>query len=252
MTADIEPFEFATTEEQKSYLIHRAARFFKRYATELDGLKNLLEVRLNQLALAYTLNNNLPRESVHVRSRVKTMESFLEKLTKKGWPYYYYLTEVAKDLVGARVVCWFRDDCYGMLNCLQGSEQFDLRADSLEDYIKDPKASGYRSIHILADLEYDRVIKGTDGTRSIGTDKFVCEIQLRTKLQDAWGEFTHEMHYKFGEQLDADYEVLVSESANRLASEDRQAVAIRNILQRLEGHDAKHEGMKDDDSEPSK
>jgi len=139
-------FAAATTEEQKSFLIQRAARFFKRYGTELEGLRNLLDVRLSQLALAYTLNNNLPRESVTVRSRVKSFESFLDKLAKKGWPHYYYLTEVAKDLVGARVICWFQDDCYGMLKCLQASSQFALRNDSLEDYIDSPKRSGYRSV----------------------------------------------------------------------------------------------------------
>ena len=171
--------------ERKDFLTQRAIRFYNRYGDEIDTIRQLLEVRLNQLALAYTLTNDLPRESVHVQTRVKNLSSFLKKLKRKKWPEFYYPTEIATDLIGSRVVCWFLDDCYGMLDLIKSSKQFKIRAKSIEDYIKNPKPSGYRSIHLLSDISYDRV-KNLDGKRVVKEDNIVCEIQIRTKLQDSW------------------------------------------------------------------
>lgn len=225
-------------------LIARARRFFKRYGDELESVSSLLKIRLQQLAIAYTLENSIPRESINVISRVKTLESFLKKLEKKYWPQFYYPSKVATDLIGARVICWFLDDVYGMLGYIKDSKHFEIIEDSIEDYIKTPKVTGYRSIHVLSDISYDRV-KLIHGTRKVVDDRLVCEIQLRTKLQDAWGDFTHEVHYKVLGGFAEEYETLVAEISNRLASEDRSALAIRNILQD-QVSDKNHEGLTDD------
>jgi putative GTP pyrophosphokinase len=60
----------------------------------------------------------------------------------------------------------------------------------------------------------------------------ICEIQIRTKLQEAWAEFTHEVHCKVPVELEADYETAIAEIARRLDAEDRSALAVRDILQR--------------------
>jgi putative GTP pyrophosphokinase len=101
---------------------------------------------------------------------------------------------------------------------------------SLEDYIRDPKGTGYRSIHLLADISYDRV-KSYKKQRTVVEDRMICEIQIRTKLQDAWAEFTHEVHCKIPSESQADYETAIAEIARRLAAEDRSALAVRDILQ---------------------
>jgi putative GTP pyrophosphokinase len=98
----------------------RAIRFYARYGGEIEQIKDLLAIKLRQLALAYTINNNLPPEAVTVQARTKTLDSFLKKLAHDGWPDFYYPTEVVKDLIGARVVCWFLDDCYGIVDAVKG------------------------------------------------------------------------------------------------------------------------------------
>jgi putative GTP pyrophosphokinase len=236
------PKEFKNLQQRSDFYVGRARRFFSRYGQELDSIRKLLEIRLDQLALAYTLEHNLPRESVFVCSRIKSLESFLKKLEKKGWPEFYYPSEVATDLIGARIICWFQDDCYGVLEFLKSSAHIGLRPQAAEDYIEAPKPSGYRSIHLLADVSYDRV-KTKGQKRVLVSDTMACEIQIRTKLQDAWGEFTHEVHYKVSSRFHSDYEILVAEIANRLASEDRSALAIRNILQRAR-EEKRHEGLR--------
>lgn len=134
-------------ENTQEFLTNRAIRFFDRYGEELEQIRKLIEIRLNQLALAYTIENKLPRESVIVSTRVKSLKSFLKKLEMHNWPDFYYPTEVIKDLIGARVTCWFLDDCMGMYDYIINSRQFRVLADTTKNYINNPKPSGYRSIH---------------------------------------------------------------------------------------------------------
>jgi putative GTP pyrophosphokinase len=222
-----------TRKERRDFLTERAVRFFDCYGDELESISQVLKIRLGRLASAYTAENELPREAVHVHSRVKSLASFLRKLEKTDWPMFRYPTDVITDLIGARVICWFVDDCYGMLNYIQATKQFRVKPRTVEDYIGDPKRTGYRSIHLLADVSYDSV-KTYRKQRTVVEDKMICEIQIRTKLQDAWGEFTHDVHCRVPAEFQADYETAIADIASRLAAEDRSALAVRDILQRQE------------------
>ena len=214
-------------------LSQRAVRFYHRYGEELESIRQLLHIQLDKLALACTLENRLPRKAIRVVSRTKELKNFLLKLEKKGWPEFYLPSEIIDDLIGARSICWFQDDCYDMLNLLQDSKRLKLLSDSIEDYNKTPKASGYRAIHVLGDVTYDQVVhKGNK--HQIVTGEMTCEIQIRSIFQDAWGELTHQMHYKIAEQKRAKYNQLVSSLADRLFAEDKAAVAIRELLQKKE------------------
>jgi putative GTP pyrophosphokinase len=217
--------------ERIDFLTERAFRFFNIYGDELESISQILKIRLSGLASAYTVENKLPRKAVVVQSRVKSLTSFLRKLEKTDWPKFGNPTEVITDLVGARVICWFIDDCYGILDYIQATRQFRIKPRSLEDYIREPKPTGYRAIHLLADVSYDRV-KTYKERRAVIEDRMICEIQIRTKLQNAWSEFTHEVHCKVAAEFQADYEKAIAEIANRLSAEDRSALAVREILQR--------------------
>jgi putative GTP pyrophosphokinase len=211
-------------------LTQRAVRFYDRYGWELESIRKLLHIQLDQLTLAYTLENGLPRKAVQVVSRTKELKNFILKLEKMGWPEFYLPTEVVHDLIGARVICWFQDDCYGMLDLLRESSRIALVPDSVEDYIARPKPSGYRAVHVLGNVTYDQVVR-TKAKHHIAAGKMICEIQIRTLLQDAWGELTHQMHYKIAKPSRMQYNELVSTMAERLAIEDREAVAIRKLMQ---------------------
>ncbi|MEJ2247859.1 MAG: GTP pyrophosphokinase, partial [Acidobacteriota bacterium] len=87
-------------------------------------------------------------------------------------------------------------------------------------------------IHILADVSYDRV-KTYKKKRMIIEDRMICEIQIRSKLQNAWSEFTHELHSKVPTEFQTDYDAAIADIANNLAVEDKSALVVREILQRL-------------------
>ncbi|MEJ2690470.1 MAG: GTP pyrophosphokinase [Deltaproteobacteria bacterium] len=214
-------------------LSQRAVRFYSRYGDELESIRQLLHIQLDQLALASTLENGLPRKAIRVVSRTKELKNFLLKLARKGWPEFYLPTEVIHDLVGARIVCWFHDDCYAMLNLLRESQRLTILPDSIEDYNENPKPSGYRAIHVLADVTYDQVVR-KGKKHEIVAGKMTCEIQIRTLFQDAWGELTHQMHYKIDQRERAKYNELVSTLADHLFVEDKAAMAIREVLKKAE------------------
>lgn len=214
-------------------LSQRAVRFYHRYGEELESIRQILHIQLDKLALACTLENRLPRKAIRVVSRTKDLKNFLLKLERKGWPEFYLPSEIIDDLIGARIICWFQDDCYDILNLLKDSKRLKLLNNSIEDYNKTPKASGYRAIHVLCDVTYDQVVHKGD-KHQIVTGKMTCEIQIRSIFQDAWGELTHQMHYKIAEQKRAKYNQLVSSLADRLFAEDKAAVAIRKLLQKEE------------------
>ena len=226
-------------EEQKQLtqeqLRERAVQFYVRYKKEIEEVTSLLAICLNQFALAYTIENKLPKEAVAVTTRMKSLDSFLKKLMRKGYPSFYNPTEIITDLIGGRVTCWFLEDCYGMIKQINSSKKIKTRKDTLEDYINQPKKTGYRSIHILADILDDAVVKDNSDSIKVDQQDFVCEIQIRTKLQDFWGDLTHEFHYtgkEFGENQST-YAKLVSEMANRFAAEDRSTFALRNLYQTI-------------------
>jgi putative GTP pyrophosphokinase len=221
-------------ESRQDFLTNRAIRFFDRYGDELEQISKLIQIRLNQLALAYTIENKLPKESIIITSRVKTLKSFLKKLEMNGWPEYYYPTEVVKDLIGARVTCWFLDDCRGIYSYIISSRQFHIDDQNTKNYIEVPKQSGYRSIHVQAAISYDRV-KSDLGKIKIVPEDMTFEVQVRTKLMDTWADLTHEFHYKaktVGIDNKALEEILKAQS-NRLFSEDESFLAMRNVYQEM-------------------
>ena len=213
------------------FLTERVIRFYNFYGDELESINQVLKIRLGALASAYTTENKLPPEAVLVHSRVKSLTSFLRKLEKLNWPMFGHPTEVITDLIGARVICWFVDDCYGMLNYIQATNQFLIKPRSLEDYIIDPKPTGYRAIHVLADISYDRV-KTYQNRQTVVEDQMIGEIQIRSKLQDAWSDFTHAMYIKVPTEFQENYEATIAQIATRLAEQDKAAMAVRNILQK--------------------
>nr|WP_216629970.1 RelA/SpoT domain-containing protein [Brevibacterium renqingii] len=92
-----------------------------------------------------------------------------------------------RDIVGVKVLCKSPRDQRMMFAALCDPEQlgaFELIEQ--KDYTKPPKASGYRACHVTLRIPSDQ-----------GAPVF-AEIQVKTRLQDAWSELTHEDMYKPG------------------------------------------------------
>ena len=212
----------------------KAIEFFQKHQNELEHIRQILDIRLNQLSHAYTAENRLPPEAVMIKTRVKTFESFMKKLETLGMTDFDFPGKIVHDLIGARVVCWFLDDCRGITNCITSSNFVNVQKDKVFNYIDKPKTSGYRGIHLHATIAYERMSAANCQVK-LSSEKLLCEIQVRTKLMDAWADLTHEFHYKsklLGIE-DHHLERVLEAQAKRFFSEDESFVAMRNLYQKM-------------------
>ncbi|MFT5201439.1 MAG: hypothetical protein ACI9C1_000814 [Candidatus Aldehydirespiratoraceae bacterium] len=93
------------------------------------------------------------------------------------------------------------------------------------DYVLEPKESGYRAWHV--DLQVGFEVDGD-------TAAAIAELQVRTLLQDSWGELTHEDTYAKDGELPPLVEVLSKRMADLFATLDDIAEDLRSELDRLD------------------
>jgi putative GTP pyrophosphokinase len=137
------------------------------------------------------LNNRLSLQGEHnpiesIKSRVKSLDSIIRKLEKRGLPITPESAEEnLHDIAGVRVVCSFVDDIYKIEECFLA--QGDVTLVTRKDYIREPKPGGYRSLHLI--------IKTPIYTENGKKEMFV-EIQMRTIAMDFWASLDHKLMYK--------------------------------------------------------
>ena len=123
----------------------------------------------------------------HIKSRVKTSESIVRKLKKRGYESTLEnMQKYVNDIAGIRVICSFTSDIYRVADML--ANQSDVKVLFIKDYIKNPKESGYKSYHMIVSVPIylsDSVIDTK------------VEVQIRTVAMDFWASLEHKMNYKF-------------------------------------------------------
>ena len=152
------------------------------YNSALKEVSTKLEILNDEFQYVHQYN---PIE--YIKSRIKSPESIVKKLKKNGYESSIQnMVNYVNDIAGIRIVCSFTSDIYRMAEMI--GKQNDLTVVSIKDYIKHPKASGYKSFHMQVSLPIflsDRVV-----------DTMV-EIQIRTIAMDFWASLEHKIYYKF-------------------------------------------------------
>lgn len=121
-----------------------------------------------------------------ISSRIKEPMSIAEKLQRKGLALTLdNMVTKLRDIAGIRVTCPFISDVYHVLGMLE--RQSDIEVAEVKDYIRSPKESGYRSLHVIVNV----AVNFSDGRRDIPV-----EIQIRTIAMDFWASLEHQLHYK--------------------------------------------------------
>lgn len=154
-----------------------------------------------------------------VTSRVKSAESFAQKVARKG--YRDPRTEVT-DLAGLRIITYLESDLAKVEQIVR--ESFSVDDLKSVDKLRPPAPDvvGYRSKHIICTLGMLRA--QLPEYTALSDIKF--EIQLRTALQHAWAEVEHDRGYKFGGVLPADLRRRFHLAAGTLELIDREFSAI--------------------------
>lgn len=150
----------------------------------------LLETQFNILIKEFEFKNKYnPVE--HMKSRLKTEKSIIDKLNKKGYEVTTKnMISHVHDIIGIRIVCSFLEDVYDIVDIIKSSKQFKIKEE--KDYIKNPKSTGYMSYHliVLVPIYLNETVEHVE-----------AEIQIRTSAMDFWASIDHKVQYKFPSEI---------------------------------------------------
>ncbi|MFD0894214.1 hypothetical protein KBB96_09390 [Luteolibacter ambystomatis] len=130
-------------------------------------------------------------EFVTIEGRVKTVESFTEKIQRQGKDYHDPLSDLT-DLVGLRIITYQLSAIDRISEIIRENFLIDEANSVDKGKLLDTDQFGYQSVHFIAELNTDR--KSLPEYRAFGGIK--CEIQVRTALQHAWAAINHKLLYK--------------------------------------------------------
>jgi ppGpp synthetase/RelA/SpoT-type nucleotidyltranferase len=139
--------------------------------------------------VAYILKKRLTEKNVEVAAvtgRAKTMKSFAGKISRKA--YKDPLKEIT-DFAGVRCVYLYLSDRSSIEAIIESDFEIVEKVNKLEE--KKPEEFGYGALHYLVKLG-----KKTSGARYDDLKDLICEIQVRTVVQDSWAIIDHHLVYK--------------------------------------------------------
>ena len=141
-----------------------------------------------------------------VVSRIKSPESMNKKLQGDCFePTAENALKYESDYIGVRIITGSLKEVYEV--AAEICQRYHVV--SMKDYIKKPKESGYRSMHVIIETE----------TEDMDMPVMKVEIQIRTATIDCWASLEHIAKYKqtipmteeIEELLDVYYQEFMSE-----------------------------------------
>jgi len=129
------------------------------------------------LAVAQDVGNQLLSElqfTGDVDGRIKTLKSTRAKMRNKGLSF-----DEVTDFVAVRIQVDTEDEAYEVMQAIQS--RYDTLPGKDRDYISNPKANGYQSLHTAVELP-------TGG---------IAEFQVRTRAMHEWAEAGDAAHWRY-------------------------------------------------------
>lgn len=155
-----------------------------------------------------------------IDSRIKSVKSTYGKLQRKKLPLTIESARTKlTDIAGIRVLCPYIRDIYEIRRRLLAQDNIKLVRSS--DYIKHPKQSGYRSLHLIISVS----LHLPEHTVSVP-----AEIQLRTVAMDSWAGLEHKLKYKNPRGVSNEISEQLRNCADVIAQTDEQMQRIYESL----------------------
>jgi ppGpp synthetase/RelA/SpoT-type nucleotidyltranferase len=158
-----------------------------------EVIRKFLDLRPNHEKLCeevtYILKKLLQEKDLEysaVTWRAKNLDSFCEKLGRKKYDDPF---KEVTDLAGVRLVYLYGSDQVAIEKLIEREFKIIEKVDKIEEV--GPEQFGYGALHYLVHLG-----KRSVGARYDDLKDLVCEIQVRTILQDAWATIAHHLSYK--------------------------------------------------------
>lgn len=184
------------------------------------ALQNLL-TELNILLKDKETNGKI-NSIEHIKSRIKTKESALEKLTRKGYPSdFENMVLHVHDMVGVRIVCSFKSDVYDIVRMIKESKIIKIKKE--QDFILNPKETGYSSFHLNVMVPI---------FLSDSIEYIEAEIQIRTMAMDFWATLEHKIRYKFDGTIPEEVSRELYNCSNEVKKLDNKMFALNEIMKK--------------------
>lgn len=186
--------------------------------------------------ISYQVKNKLEIESVDlffrvpVKPRVKDSDSLLSKAFYRGKGYNDPYSDI-EDKVGVRFVVLTSEDIQIVSESLEAHKDwgFHKARDYLKEIESDPYYFDYQSIHYVVrsvcDIECDG-INVPEGTP--------CEVQIRTIMQHAYSEITHDTIYKSNIRIDTQVRRSVAKSMALIEATDDYFIKTKQRIAELQ------------------
>ncbi|OAS13604.1 GTP pyrophosphokinase [Paenibacillus oryzisoli] len=139
--------------------------------------------------VAYILERSINNAGIHIAAityRAKAFDSFVEKITRK---HYNDPFKEITDFAGVRAVYLYNRDINAIDEIINSN--FNVIEKINKSDLNGIDKFGYGAVHYLVTLGKD-----TSGARYDDLKESICEIQVRTVLQDAWAVIDHHLVYK--------------------------------------------------------
>jgi len=204
------PEEFFTEAEKYQEIMMMYNGAMREVKTKLEVLNDELQIRRQRNPIEF------------IKYRMKKPMSIINKLKRKGFDSTLEaVLEHINDIAGIRVVCSFIDDIYAVTDML--IQQDDITLIERKDYIKEPKANGYRSLHLVV---------GIPVYFSNQKQVMRVEVQIRTIAMDFWASLEHQIHYKNFENTPESIIQELKDCADIISSTDQKMQNIQKQLYR--------------------
>lgn len=168
---------------EESYEMKKNRQEIGRYFKE-EGVQEQYRTAMLKLIAKLRVADELLKQEAgrmiisYITCRIKEPDSIIEKLQRKQKKVSVASAkENLNDIAGVRAVCLFMDDIYDIRDFI--SRQPDIEIVKEKDFIKKPKLSGYRSLHLILEIDSVKV-----------------ELQLRTPAMDFWSVLEYQLQYK--------------------------------------------------------
>ena len=151
-----------------------------------------------------------------IEHRVKTEESLIGKLERKGEKYQNL--EDITDLVGLRIITFYTDDVDKAAAIIKNLYVVDWDNSVDKRKVHELTSFGYNSLHYICRLK-----KGP-------LSGIPFEIQMRTALQHVWSSIEHDIGYKGAVKLPPEYRRQFSRLAGMLELADDEFSRLRTTM----------------------
>ncbi len=189
-----------------------------RYQSAIREVRTKLEILDAEFQFRHSRN-----PIHHMESRMKSAQSVLQKLERKGLPLTMRAAmDNLYDIAGVRVVCAYINDIYRIADLL--TSQDDVRLLRRRDYISQPKPNGYRSLHLIVEVPV---------FLQSGKQPVPVEVQIRTIAMDFWASLEHQIRYKEVANVPDDLNRELVDAATQIAALDADMQRIHDRMSEL-------------------